>query len=338
MRKRRHKLQRPPLRPGKIVFSFILKSAMAAVLGHFKMKKRMRTPQLDRHTRRGENGVVLGVYQQGRHTNTADEVFGRGIFVKICCVTVAAYRCAKILVEIAPTTHQMEFGEVEPAGILDAFYFDFLYQRPHKSAAIKGVFPTVENFRARFEVAGRRKNGSGTDLRRHVFAERAEVLHGDSGTHAVTHKRQCIVTARPQRVGHHCADVLDVAVVIHSESAIHFARARATVPGQHIPAILRKKFGCTANILAIGVAFQSVRQHDEAAAVLPNPVEVEEIVVGSSNSFALIVNVFYAAQDAGGKRLQMAVVLPKRRAWVGGFFEERHSSKKAIGKSQLPSI
>ena len=77
-----------------------------------------------------------------------------------------------------------------------------------------------------------------------------------------------------------------------------------------------------------------MRKDYQAAVVVPEPVEIQEIAVGCFDSFPLIINTFYPAQYTRRQGLQVSVELPEGWAGKGRFFYKGHVYERAKNKRQ----
>lgn len=85
--------------------------------------------------------------------------------------------------------------------------------------------------------------------------------------------------------------------------------------------------GHSPNVLSIGIALQSVRQDHEAPVSVWKPVEIEEIAIGSFDSFPLIIKTCYLSPNTGRQGLQVSVELPEGGAGETGMFYKGHENK-----------
>jgi hypothetical protein len=107
--------------------------------------------------------------------------------------------------------------------------------------------------------------------------------------------------------------VICSAAVVEAFLPVHFIAAASVVPGQCIKAIFEKSFSHTPDVSTGSIAFEPMRNYNEPARGLLQPVKVKKIVVRCGYPFAFIRD----TNDLPGKgwidRFQMCIEKKKWR-------------------------
>lgn len=83
-------------------------------------------------------------------------------------------------------------------------------------------------------------------------------------------------------------EVVRGAAVVKAEQSVHFTAASPEVPGQYVVTVVEEGPRHAFDIRSSAVPFEAVRQNHEFIVYrVPQPVEVEEVAVGSVDAFAL---------------------------------------------------
>src|SRR5262249_8693429 len=88
---------------------------------------------------------------------------------------------------------------------------------------------------------------------------------------------------------------------------IGFAAAAPCVPDNAIPAVSRKRPDQAADISALRIPFQSVRDHGDAARALRGPIQIEKIAIRCRNALTLVSHASNRSEEHRPEGLKVAV-------------------------------
>jgi hypothetical protein len=80
--------------------------------------------------------------------------------------------------------------------------------------------------------------------------------------------------------------IISRTTMIKSELTVHLRAASAIVPGQGIKSICKKSFGHAPHVSSVSASFKTVLDDNQFFRTLRDPVKIEKVIVGRSNSFS----------------------------------------------------
>ena len=258
---------------------------MAAGTRHFKMN----IPALLRlgHgiTARCEERIVQCIHEKGRHGDGMEEPSAAAFEPVILGVLEAVDRRGIPVVKTLEVSYAVVVVVVYSAGHLLHLLLDLFVKRDEELLHVQAVLRLCQFQRTCLQVAGYRK-GHRPLYPPVQFASHASQVHqGQVAAETESDQGDRIVGPARQRVLNDTVQVIDAAVMIHPQLAVGLAGAGTVVPGKGVPTVPVHQLRHADHVRTMGIALKAMGKNDELPAPDARPVEVEEVVVGRSNTF-----------------------------------------------------
>ena len=108
-------------------------------------------------------------------------------------------------------------------------------------------------------------------------------------------------------MGEHSLQILRRAAVGKSRGPVWLAAAAARVPRHGVPTAFGQRPYHAEHVVSGGIAFQTVGYDCQPPRAGPDPIQIQEIVGGCIDPFALIAHASDCAEQMREQRLQMAI-------------------------------
>ncbi len=264
----------------------------------------------DREAGVGEEGIIQRIDDQRRDFNIGDKPDRATLLVIIARIAEAVKRCCIAVVEFCQCSNVAQAGSIEiiPLTCLDQ---NLLFEALQKSLGVDPVPWEGDLLATGFQIHRHGKDDSTGD--RTTGTLLAEIFECDVSAEAESHEKDPLVLFIFRCMPDYRVQVIRCAAVIEPQLSIHLFAATAEVPGDHIVALVEQCPGHAFDVGTLAVAFEPVRDYDQAVRVLCKPVEVEKIVVRRSYTLPRVVRQGYSSEERGKDRFQVGVKEKERR-------------------------